>query len=44
MNSVINIFIYNVENLIRPWYQGFKGGAMFKARDSNEPPGKKKFI
>ena len=41
MNGVINIFIYNVENLIWPWYQGFKGGATLKARDSNEPLGKK---
>ena len=40
INSVINIFIYNVKNLIWPWYQGFKGGATLMARDSNQPLGK----
>ena len=34
-------FIYNVENLTWPWYRGFKGGATLKARDSNQPLGKK---
>ena len=41
INSVINIFIYNVKNLIWPWYQGFKGGATLMVRDSNQPLGKK---